>query len=1560
MSILSAGGGDAFEEGIIEILPEFGRFDAELQAKLKRLPVARIKSYIDTKDTNRALDQAYTFSERRAKESQSRQLRTLQNQSRALERDIKNRKIVQTIEQRLDTTKFRAEETKLRHGANSKLYYEAALKTAEAEREIARFTRNRHMEIVANVKIKETREQLLTVAQKDAEKSKAGNRKDISPTKGPNALTTTILTLGTTVSPVVGSLTGDVVALGSAFATAGGAAGVFGIAATGQINRISAAMKAMKAGPIALSAPLQDVVNHVNDLNRAFRGFENATQGTTFSVFDHALSSASALLPRFVPLANAAATGINRILSLADKFTDSNPFNQFLKDSGTFGVRNMSALASIAEKVAEGVLDIVHAFQPLGSSVLNGIDSLATKFQKFASGLAGSDKFEQFVGFVQKNGPLVVSTVASVATALIKIGVAVAPLGVLLLKGIGGFFNLISKFNPNAILAIAGAIGAVTLAYKGILIVGQVGQALERFAAVMPKLSQAMGVTAKGAITLKGALIGLVASTVIGLAITAVVAAIEHFSAAEQEADERSQKHADNIQTVADAYDNLTKSVDAATNKQKLHDLQGTEINAGGNRVTRLLNGRFQSQDAKDSLYNIAVNSGSSESDILGGQQGDDQARSRVDANFQQHKADLQAKIPFTDNQKERDSLKDQVTLLDKAQKEYDATAVSAAQLKDQQDANNRAMGIYSTSVGSNTNLVNQNAASWRAWQLAQITDANVDLMGKFNALIAQSPEEQILQTVTAKRRELTADITAESRARLALSRVTVDNARAEQDAERAVTDAKFRVIDANRALKDSEADVIAARVAHKRAIEDEKRAEQTLSDAREDARRKLRDSYDTDLQNKLDQQSANQQVLATTGLDANDPRRIKALLDQKNANETAADDKLDNDKLRKKGINGADEVVDANRGLYDSKINVTKTAEAEKVAEENVTKARIDQKRATQDQKRATQDYNRTLVDNKNRLADAKTAVDNATTATQLARAELDKMNLAVKALNINLNKIPGTYAANLQLLGLATMKNGLVDTEIYIKAVYNLSQHPELTTKQAYNMAAADVVETRTPNPSGNLNPNLNSGSLQKADGGEIIGAGGGKDDKIPAMLSAGEHVWTSDEVRKAGGHGAVKRLRGVVAHLATGGGPLTKINGPKYDVSPLDPAQHIIDSGLLGTITAGATTGGTAGSGTAVGAGSGPGSIAEIIAAMGTAPKDIKVDGAGNRYTDNQGFMGKPHGGMTYHGRHEAVDFNYGSDTAMEHKIAMFWLNNYGSKLLELIHTDSGPPYVGEYIKNGKVVPPSFYQSVLNEHKNHVHVAGAPGFSKGATGFAGAGDVTEGLPPGTKPSDLKKLFLSGATGTTGKVVGSADVAKVAEATARASGATNKQILSVIEAGIVESNLTNLLGHTDHDSLGYLAQRPSQGWKHAADVAGATRDYINTAKRMDKASFTAGDLAWHVQRPATKYRSRYGQHRADAMAVINKDAPGIPTSVMDTGGRLLPGHAAINLSPHTEVVRNKQQEDSLGGMTTAEKREFAAMLAQAIQGQRIVGELEGKAIAKFSRKSVTDILRP
>ena len=105
--------------------------------------------------------------------------------------------------------------------------------------------------------------------------------------------------------------------------------------------------------------------------------------------------------------------------------------------------------------------------------------------------------------------------------------------------------------------------------------------------------------------------------------------------------------------------------------------------------------------------------------------------------------------------------------------------------------------------------------------------------------------------------------------------------------------------------------------------------------------------------------------------------------------------------------------------------------------------------------------------------------------------------------------------------------------------------------------------------------------------------------------------------------------------------------------------------------------------------------------------------------------------------------------------------------------------------------------------------------------------------------------------------------------------------------EAGLVESNFTNHKTATNYDSLGYLQQRPSQGWKDPTNVATATTSFLDKAEAYLKKNPGASpeQIAQAVQVSALP--GEYGKVRQQALELIKSDGSGLP----DPGVIGLPG---------------------------------------------------------------------
>jgi len=158
--------------------------------------------------------------------------------------------------------------------------------------------------------------------------------------------------------------------------------------------------------------------------------------------------------------------------------------------------------------------------------------------------------------------------------------------------------------------------------------------------------------------------------------------------------------------------------------------------------------------------------------------------------------------------------------------------------------------------------------------------------------------------------------------------------------------------------------------------------------------------------------------------------------------------------------------------------------------------------------------------------------------------------------------------------------------------------------------------------------------------------------------------------------------------------------------------------------------------------------------------------------------------------------------------------------------------------------------------------------------------------------------KAAMGGGAFTGGAASG--NVIRLALAQAKRMAASFKVALSLIEAGIVESGLRNL-PYGDRDSLGFLQQRPSQGWRHPMNISYASWDFLRRAIPIQGRYGTAGALAQAVQRSA--FPGRYDQQQARALGILH-------TYGYDRGGLLPPGlSVAYNGTGRPEPVGSATQ---------------------------------------------------
>ncbi len=237
----------------------------------------------------------------------------------------------------------------------------------------------------------------------------------------------------------------------------------------------SASMDKLRESMGALSPAGQKFAKFLYGLKDEFRSVRDAAAE---GLLPGAQKAIEGLLP-YLPQIRSFVNGIGKTLGdIAVKAVEAfgNPrWQKFFDMLGKNAGPALTGMFDAAMNVAEGFASIMTAFDPLNKDLGKGVVGLTEKFADWAAGLGESKGFQQFLGYVREYGPVALKFFGDLFTIVGKLLVGLAPLGGILLKGLGKIAGILASLDPGVLLGIVAAIGAVIAIAAGPIVAAVVG-----------------------------------------------------------------------------------------------------------------------------------------------------------------------------------------------------------------------------------------------------------------------------------------------------------------------------------------------------------------------------------------------------------------------------------------------------------------------------------------------------------------------------------------------------------------------------------------------------------------------------------------------------------------------------------------------------------------------------------------------------------------------------------------------------------------------------------------------------------------------------------------------------------------------------------------------------------------------------------------------------------------------------------------------------------------------------------------------------------------------------
>jgi hypothetical protein len=298
------------------------------------------------------------------------------------------------------------------------------------------------------------------------------------------------------------------------------------LSAAGGVDQAAVAQSKYQQELAKLSPAARGTLNAFTGLRTAFSAWSRSLQPAVMPLFTRALVGVRDTLPTLTPFVLGAARAIK---GLQDRMAAQlkTPFWQGFKDDLQNSVEPaITGLGIAFGNVVTGMAGIIDAFLPHIDGISSTLQRVTGRFADWGKNLKGSPEFERFLSYASEQASVLGQALGSVVGALLKLGVALAPLGGTATSFINALASAINAI-PTPVLTFLGvAFSSIAIGARLAAIAIGAWRVAALAASIATKLMTGEQIALNAA--QRANLIGIIVTAIMAL-VVAVIYAYQHF-----------------------------------------------------------------------------------------------------------------------------------------------------------------------------------------------------------------------------------------------------------------------------------------------------------------------------------------------------------------------------------------------------------------------------------------------------------------------------------------------------------------------------------------------------------------------------------------------------------------------------------------------------------------------------------------------------------------------------------------------------------------------------------------------------------------------------------------------------------------------------------------------------------------------------------------------------------------------------------------------------------------------------------------------------------------------